>query len=90
MGRTIRDFTVLKRLFAHLQVDFGELAKLENEANAQDDAENQHDFDHFAFERSLAEDHVVRRALGVFEERTGRTAYRVQQECVPVPPMRLL
>lgn len=79
---TVRDFSVLKRLFSHLQVDLVELAQLEREAKKQDEAENRVDLGNFPFERSLTEDNVLRRALKIFEEKTGRTAYRVQQECV--------
>ncbi|GAA5896779.1 hypothetical protein JCM8208_007086 [Rhodotorula glutinis] len=79
-GRTTRDFAVLKRLFSHLKVDLVELAQLEREAKAQDDLENRVELDHFAFERSFDEGHVLSRALKLFEERTGRSAFRVQQE----------
>lgn len=79
---TTRDFAVLKRLFSHLKVDLVELAQLEREAKAQDDLENRVELDHFAFERSFDEGHVLSRALKLFEERTGRSAFRVQQECV--------
>ncbi|GAA5843541.1 hypothetical protein JCM9279_000787 [Rhodotorula babjevae] len=79
-GRTSRDFAVLKRLFSHLKVDLVELAKLEREAKAHDDLENRVEFERFAFERSFDESHVLRRALKLFEERTGRSAFRVQQE----------
>ncbi|GAA5935812.1 hypothetical protein JCM3775_007336 [Rhodotorula graminis] len=79
-GRTTRDFAVLKRLLSHLKVDLVELAQLEREAKAQDDLENRVELDHFAFERSFDEGHVLRRALKLFEERTGRSAFQVQQE----------
>lgn len=38
----------------------------------------------FSFERFLPRDHVLLRAFRIFEERTGRSPFQVQRECVTV------
>ncbi|KAL7339505.1 Proteophosphoglycan ppg4 [Rhodotorula toruloides] len=74
--RTSRDFEVLRRLLHFLQVDLEEVAELEAEA-VRDGAADPH---HFAFERSLSPDHVLIKALDVYQRRTGRTACTVQRD----------
>ncbi|KAJ8294353.1 Histone-lysine N-methyltransferase EZ1 [Rhodotorula toruloides] len=76
VGRTSRDFEVLRRLLHFLQVDLEEVAELEAEA-VRDGAADPH---HFAFERSLSPDHVLIKALDVYQRRTGRTACTVQRD----------
>ncbi|BGP32549.1 hypothetical protein JCM10296v2_004330 [Rhodotorula toruloides] len=76
IGRTSRDFEVLRRLLHFLQIDLAELAELEAEAFRDGTADPQH----FAFERSLTPDHVLLKALDVYQGRTGRTACTVQRD----------
>ncbi|BGP02454.1 hypothetical protein NBRC10513v2_006099 [Rhodotorula toruloides] len=76
VGRTSRDFEVLRRLLHFLQIDLEELAELEAEAFRDGAADSQH----FAFERSLSPDHVLLKALDVYQRQTGRTACTVQRD----------
>ncbi|BGP25087.1 hypothetical protein JCM10295v2_004007 [Rhodotorula toruloides] len=76
VGRTSRDFEVLRRLLHFLRIDLDELAELETETFRDGAADPRH----FAFERSLTPDHVLLKALDVYQRRTGRTVCTVQRD----------